>query len=126
MKKLILLLLISPLFAYAKHAKIGIYFKDGSFVKYVADSYWTQYNKHEDYYEYVGYGASSKDYVCISDYVMMNPVSRETKKGDYRIIEKYAKELGHTCHYFDWQAGDVDQYGISFLNEEIEKIEINI
>jgi len=124
---LLFALFIFPSFIFADHARIAIYFKDGSAIKYTADSYWTKYNKHDGYYEYFEFyeiGATNPAYVCISDYVDMNPVSRETKKGDYRTLRDQAEALGRTCHYFDVQKICFDQYGVSFLNEEVERIEI--
>jgi|SRR5215470_773581 len=135
MKKLTLLLLTLPLFALASHDKIEIAFLNGDRINYTANSYWTEYNKHNDYYEVyednlkTGRGGPDgiydADYVCISDYVAMNPVSRETKKDDYRTLRDKAESLGHACHYYDLQDAYADQYGVSFRYDDIKYIRIN-
>ena len=134
MKKALVILIVSiiligialvfPVFA-DEYESIDIYFKDGSHVQNTADSYWTEYWQVDDYYEFYldsRYGKGDSNYICVCDYVSMNPVSRETKKSDFKHVRDKAEALGHTAHYYDLQTTLTDQYGVSFLKSEVDSI----
>lgn len=129
MKRILyLFILIIPCFLFAKHATIQVTFMNGDRIDYTAKSYYTNYNRHDGYWEYFQhdhFGFPNNRWICICDYVQMNPASRETKKNDFRALRNRTEELGHTVHYFDMQGYTEDQYGVSFLTEEIDKITID-
>jgi len=127
MKKLIIILL--SLF-YIIHLFAGdfieLYFKNGAYIYYEADSYWTKWYRKHDYFCYF-FNVEDKaipntDYLCLCDYCAMNPVSRETKRQDYKNLRDKIQASSNKANYFENNGVISDDWCVSVRYDQLHSV----
>jgi len=128
MKKLVLFLLLIPFSLIAEqHDYVKLWFKNGAYVEYEANSTWTYFTHKHNYYEwyqvYNNEGSTpNSDYLCFWDYCCMNPVSHDLKKADYTNLRDKILASGNECHYFIKENTATDQWGVSIRYDELQRV----
>lgn len=128
MRKLLFLLLIIPNILFALNASvyatIKLTFKNGAYVEYTANSFWTIWDHMHNYYKYFFWDTETRvkdtDYLCWFDNSCMNPAARETKRQDYKNLRDKIEATGNEANYFEENGTLSDDWCVSIRYDQLE------
>jgi len=132
MKKYLFILLL--LFSIPSFANDGVelWFKNGNLTVHTAHSVWTTFHYKHNYKQYIQnnvplpyFNVESEDYLCFYDWCTMNPVSRETKRQDFKNLRDKIQETGNEANYFELNGVLSDDWCVSVRYDQLDKVEVN-